>query len=148
MLGREKNRQSSHGTADVETLIGPRVRIAGDISFSGGLYVEGSIQGSVLAEEDGVLTLAENGRIEGEVRAPHVIISGQLVGDIHAGERVQLNGTARVQGNIYYKTVEMAAGAMITGGLIHADQPPRQLPRPEAVADAKQDDGSRKVEAA
>lgn len=133
----------------METLIGPRVRINGDISFSGGLYVEGTIQGSVVADEDGVLTLAENGRIEGEVRAPHVVISGQLVGDIHAGERVQLNGSARVQGNIYYKTVEMQAGAMITGGLIHADQPPRQLPRPEAVKDAADAGGkSRKIEAA
>ena len=129
MLGRDKNR-SSGGTGDVETLIGPRVQISGDVSFSGGLYVEGTVQGSVVAEENGVLTLAENGRIEGEVRAPHVVISGQLIGDIHAGERVQLNSSARVQGNIYYKSVEMQAGAMITGGLIHADQPPRQLPRP------------------
>ena len=99
----------------METLIGPRVKITGDIAFSGRLYVEGTVQGSVVADEDGVLTLSENGRIEGEVRAPHVIISGQLVGDIHASERVQLNGSARVQGNIYYKTVEMQAGAMITG---------------------------------
>ncbi|MCB1559566.1 MAG: polymer-forming cytoskeletal protein [Xanthomonadales bacterium] len=147
MLGRDKNR-SSGGTGDVETLIGPRVQISGDVSFSGGLYVEGTVQGSVVAEENGVLTLAENGRIEGEVRAPHVVISGQLIGDIHAGERVQLNSSARVQGNIYYKSVEMQAGAMITGGLIHADQPPRQLPRPEAVKDDESSGKSRKVEAA
>lgn len=120
----------------METLIGPRVEIRGDVKFSGGLYVEGRIHGAVVADEDGVLTLAENGRVEGEVRAPHVIISGELIGDIHAGERIQLNASARVQGNIYYKTVEMAAGAMITGGLIHADQPQRQLPRPESVKDA------------
>jgi cytoskeletal protein CcmA (bactofilin family) len=38
-----------------------------------------------------------------------------------------------VNGNIHYKVVEMAAGAMITGRLIHADAPLAQLTGPEAV---------------
>jgi hypothetical protein len=38
-----------------------------------------------------------------------------------------------VQGNIYYKVVEMAAGAMLTGRLIHADAPLAQLTGPDSV---------------
>ena len=137
MFGNEKAK-GGRAASGVETLIGPRVTIRGDISFSGGLYVEGTIKGAVIADGDGgaVLTVSENGLVEGEVRAPHVIVSGQLRGDIYASERVELAANARVEGNIYYKVVEMAAGAMITGRLIHGDAPQKQLPRPDAVRPA------------
>ena len=68
-----------------------------------------------------MLTVAEAGSIEGEIRVPVVVIAGQLQGEVYASERVELASNARVTGNIHYKVVEMAAGAMITGRLIHAD---------------------------
>jgi len=124
MLGMDK-KSSRNGTNTVETLIGPRVVIRGDLQFSGGLYVEGKIIGKITAEEGSaaVLTVSEQGMIEGEVHAPVVAIAGSLHGDIHASERVELSPTAKVQGNVYYKIVEMAGGATLTGRLIHADAP-------------------------
>ncbi len=116
-----KHKPQRDGQA-IDTLIGPQVTIQGDLVFSGGLYVEGRIQGKVLAVEGerAVLTLAEQGRIEGEVRAPVVIINGQLVGNVYADDRVELAAKARVQGNIHYQVVEMSAGAQLTGRLVHA----------------------------
>ena len=107
----------------IDTLIGPQVTIRGDVVFSGGLYVEGHIQGKVIAEAGGraVLTLAEQGSIEGEIQAPVVVINGRMVGDVHALERIELATKARVQGNLHYKVVEMSAGAQLTGRLVHAD---------------------------
>lgn len=135
MFGSDKHKSPRGGHA-VETLIGPHAVIRGDISFSGGLYVEGTIHGKVSADDGSaaVLTIAENGHVEGEVRAPVVVISGRMTGDVHAGERIELAAHARVNGNIHYKVVEMAAGAMITGRLIHADAPLAQLTGPEAPA--------------
>jgi cytoskeletal protein CcmA (bactofilin family) len=132
----DKGKSTRNGTHSVETLIGSRVQIRGDIVFSGGLYVEGRITGKVMAEEGAaaVVTVAEKGLIEGEVHAPVVVIAGQLLGDVHAAERVELAPNARIQGNIYYKVVEMAAGAMITGRLIHADAPLAQLTGPDTLA--------------
>ncbi|GGA87482.1 cell shape determination protein CcmA [Arenimonas soli] len=132
MFGSDK-KSPRHGNA-VETLVGPRAVIRGDINFSGGLYVEGTIYGKVVADDGSaaVLTLSEDGRIEGEVRAPVVVISGTMTGDVYASERVELAANARVQGNIHYKVVEMAAGAMITGRLIHAEAPLAQLTGPAA----------------
>ena len=124
----------------IETLIGPRVVIRGDVHFSGGLMVEGTIEGSVIADEgcpDAVVTLCDKGIIAGEVRAPHIVISGQLRGDVYASGRIELAANARVQGNIYYHVVQMAAGAMISGRLIHGEAPPKQLPKPEVVKDIK-----------
>jgi len=132
-IGSDKGKGARNGSNAVETLIGPRVVIRGDVSFSGGLYVEGRIIGKVMADEgqSAVLTVAEKGTIEGEVHVPTVIVAGSLHGDVHAIDRIELAGTARVQGNIHYKVVEMAAGAMITGRLIHADAPMAQLTGPE-----------------
>lgn len=125
MLGMGDKKTPRGGSQAIETLIGPHATLRGDISFSGGLYVEGTIIGKVLAEEGSaaVLTIAEDGRIEGEVRAPVVVISGRMDGDVHAAERIELAAKARVNGNLHYKVVEMAAGATITGRLIHADAP-------------------------
>ena len=133
MFGDRKSPRSN-GHA-VETLVGPHAVIHGDVVFTGGLYVEGTIRGKVCAEDGAkaVLTIADNGCVEGEVRAPVVIVNGRMLGDVHASERVELAAAARVQGNIHYKVVEMAAGAMITGRLIHADAPLAQLTGPDAM---------------
>ena len=127
MLGMDK-KSARNGTNTVETLIGPRVVIRGDVQFSGGLYVEGKIIGKIIADEGSaaVLTVSEQGLIDGEVHAPVVVIAGTLHGDIHASERVELSPTAKVQGNVHYKVVEMAGGATLTGRLIHADAPMSQ----------------------
>ena len=119
----------------VDALIGPQVVIRGDVVFSGGLYVEGRIEGKVLAEEGAkaMLTLAEQGHIEGEVRAAVVVLSGRLDGDVHAGERVELTPTARVNGNVHYQVVEMSAGAQLNGRLLHSAAM-AALPAPQGEA--------------
>ncbi|KAB7771028.1 bactofilin family protein [Xanthomonas maliensis] len=134
MFGNKSNRG---GQTVVDTLIGPQVVIRGDLLFSGGLYVEGRILGKVFAEDgaSATLTIAEQGSIEGEVRAPVVVINGQLTGDVHAAERVELAANARVQGNVHYQVVEMSAGAQLTGRLIHAAAAvTAALPAPDASA--------------
>lgn len=117
-----KNKNSRHDS-QVGTLIGPQVTIRGNLEFSGTLHVEGHIVGNVVAEQSqqAMISLAEHGRIEGHVRAPVVLVDGQLTGDVYGHERVQLNSKARVEGDIHYKVVEMAAGAQLTGRLIWAD---------------------------
>ncbi|ROU04526.1 bactofilin family protein [Lysobacter enzymogenes] len=121
----------------VDTMIGSHVVIRGDLQFSGGLYIEGRIIGKLIAVDGqpASLTLAENGSIEGEVRAPVVVINGSLQGDVYASERIELAAKARVEGNVHYKVVEMTAGSQLTGRLIHADAA-AALPPPEAAITA------------
>ncbi|WP_395792628.1 polymer-forming cytoskeletal protein [Aquimonas sp.] len=133
MFGSDKNKSARTG-GGVETLIGPRVVIRGDVHFSGGLYIEGRIEGSVLADEadpTALVTLSERGSIEGEVRAPHVIVNGQLHGDIYSSQRIELAAAARVEGNVHYNSVEMVAGSMLTGRLIHQQSEPKRLSGPD-----------------
>ena len=129
---KSKSTQQRDGFA-VDTLIGPGVVIHGDIEFTGGLYVEGRIQGKVTATpgKPATLILAEHGAIEGEVHAPVVVINGELTGDVHAAERVELAAQARVAGNVHYSVVEMSAGAQLTGRLVHVQAQAQALPAPE-----------------
>ena len=112
---------------EIDTLVGRNTRVSGDIQFRGGFHVDGYIKGNVVAEHDtpSVLSISENGTVEGTVSVPHVVLNGTVKGDVSARERVQLGATARVIGNVYYNLIEMAIGAEINGKLIHepAGQP-------------------------
>ena len=112
---------------EIDTLVGRNTRVSGDIQFRGGFHVDGYIKGNVVAEHDtpSVLSISENGTVEGTVSVPHFVLNGTVKGDVSARERVQLGATARVIGNVYYNLIEMAIGAEINGKLIHepAGQP-------------------------
>ena len=111
----------SKKTTRMDTLVGPQSEVTGDIKFTGGLHVEGTIKGNVMAENDGksLVQLSESGTIEGEVKAPFVVLNGVVIGDVHGGEHVELASKARVAGNVYYNLIEMAVGAEVNGKLVH-----------------------------
>ncbi len=116
MLGNSKKRKS----AKIDSLIGQNTEMHGDVYFSGGLHVDGKIKGNVIAEDPAsLLTLSDQGVIEGEVRVPNVILNGRVVGDVYASERIELASEARVSGNVYYALIEMAIGAEVNGKLVH-----------------------------
>jgi cytoskeletal protein CcmA (bactofilin family) len=108
-------------TEKIDTLVGHNTRLLGDISFTGGLHVDGVIKGNVVADKDSasLLTLSENGKIEGDVRVPNVILNGTVVGDVYATERIELAARASVSGDVYYNLIEMAMGAEVNGSLKH-----------------------------
>ena len=71
-------------TAKIDTLIGEHTELAGDVKFSGGLHVDGVVRGNIIAEADNssVLSLSEQGTIEGEIQAPYNIIDGTIIGNL------------------------------------------------------------------
>ncbi|MFP5357951.1 MAG: polymer-forming cytoskeletal protein [Gammaproteobacteria bacterium] len=105
----------------VDTLIGRQTEVLGDVRFSGGLHVDGKIKGKVVANADknATLSVSESGSIEGNVRVPNIVLNGQVVGDVHASERIQLAARARVTGNVYYKIIQMEGGATVNGQMVH-----------------------------
>ena len=129
MLGRKQRRHTV-----VETLVGANTRISGDLHFSGGCHVDGTVNGSVTADPDSqsALSISEEGNIDGGVTVPFVVLNGIVRGDVFANQRVELGPTARVIGNVYYNLIEMAIGAEINGKLVH--QPEGQVPLLEQTA--------------
>jgi cytoskeletal protein CcmA (bactofilin family) len=129
MLGRKQRRHTV-----VETLVGANTRISGDLHFTGGCHVDGTVNGSVTADPDSksALSISEEGNIDGGVTVPYVVLNGIVRGDVFANQRVELGPTARVIGNVYYNLIEMAIGAEINGKLVH--QPEGQVPLMEQTA--------------
>jgi len=107
--------------ARIDTVIGEQTRIEGDLHFTGGLHVDGTIKGNIIAESgaENVLTVSERGRIQGDVQVPNLVLNGSVEGDVTATERVELASHARVTGNVYYNLIEMAMGAEVNGSLVH-----------------------------
>ncbi|HXA35526.1 MAG TPA: polymer-forming cytoskeletal protein [Steroidobacteraceae bacterium] len=118
-------KQKPSKNADVGTLIGPKTRINGDVEFTGGLHLDGYINGNVKGDskQGTFLSVSQQGAIEGSVIAPNVILNGIVKGDIEASDRVELGSNARVMGNVHYTTIETAVGAQINGKLIHRTSP-------------------------
>ncbi len=102
----------------IDTLIGAGTRIVGDVSFTGGLRVEGEIKGNVTAE-GGALVVSEQARIEGDIRVAHLVINGTVDGALVAGEFLELQPQARVTGDVQYNTIEIHLGTVIDGRLMH-----------------------------
>ena len=104
----------------IDTLVGARTELKGDLTFSGGLRIDGKLKGNVMARGDGnsTLILSENALIIGNVTVPHIIANGTIKGTVRASERIELQPKAEVAGDIYYKVMEVALGAVINGNMI------------------------------
>ena len=113
-------KNKSRSNAQIDTLIGGSTELRGDVYFKDGLHIDGVVKGNVIAEgEHSMLTMSEQGRIEGEVRVKNIVLNGEVVGDVYASEHVELAPAARVTGNVYYNLIEMAMGAEVNGKLVH-----------------------------
>jgi cytoskeletal protein CcmA (bactofilin family) len=119
MLGTKE--KGGFGTSSATTLISRDTEIVGDIKFSGNLDIEGVVRGNIIAQsgKEAVVRVVDKGRVEGEIRAPSVIVNGEIVGDVYSTKHLELASKARVQGNVNYTLVEMAIGAEVNGGLKH-----------------------------
>ncbi|MBM3356294.1 MAG: polymer-forming cytoskeletal protein [Betaproteobacteria bacterium] len=117
MFGKKANKPQNR----IDCLIGAGTTIEGNITFNGGLRVDGRVRGDVHVADGkpGTLVLSEHAQIEGEVRVSHVVINGTVVGPVHAAEYVELQGKANVTGDVYYKTLEMQLGAVVQGRLVY-----------------------------
>lgn len=115
------SRGNSKPKNSIECLIGAGTTIEGNITFAGGLRVDGRVRGDVVAADGkpGTLVLSEHAQIEGEIRVSHVVINGTVIGPVHAGEYVELQAKANVTGDVYYKTLEIQLGAVVQGRLVY-----------------------------
>jgi cytoskeletal protein CcmA (bactofilin family) len=106
------------------TLVAANTEIAGDVKFEDQLYINGRINGNVLADpgSNATVVVSEEGSVHGEIRVPNVVINGSVEGNIYASARMELAAKAQVKGNVYYTLIEMQLGAMVDGQLVHDEK--------------------------
>lgn len=120
MFGSKNNKPQNR----IDCLIGIGTVVEGDVTFTGGLRVDGRVHGNVMVADGkpGTLVLSERARIEGEIHVSHAVINGTIVGPVYAAECVELQVKANVTGDVYYKTLEMQLGAVVQGRLVYQNE--------------------------
>ena len=118
MFGGKKNSKPQNR---IDSLIGAGTRIEGNVTFSGGLRVDGEIRGNISSDkgQSGTLVISEQASVEGEISVSHVVINGTVIGPVFAGESLELLPNARVTGDVEYHQLEMQQGAVVQGRLVH-----------------------------
>lgn len=107
----------------IDSLIGAGTVVHGDVTFSGGLRIDGKVHGNIVATDgaDATLVISDQARIEGAVKVSHAVINGSVEGPVSASEYLELQAKARVAGDVRYRTLEMHVGAVVQGRLDHAE---------------------------
>jgi len=152
----KKRKVNTGGT--LETMIGSGTSIKGDITFEGGLRVDGTVEGTISAPDGSGsrLVITDQAEIRGEVHVPNVVINGRIIGNVHASERLELHAQSSVEGDLYYEVIQMEEGAGITGTCSHisttkqgkaAGLPPK-VDNPEMLEGSAQESEKGAVEAA
>lgn len=105
----------------IDSLIGAGTVIEGNITFVGGLRIDGHVKGNVKAtgNKPGTLVLSELAKVEGEIDVAHIVINGTVAGPVRATEYVELLPKARVTGDVAYKSIEVHVGAIVMGQLVY-----------------------------
>lgn len=101
------------------SIISSDLTIKGNISTTGDVQIEGTVEGDIRAH---LLTVGEGATIKGEVMADDVVVNGRVVGRLR-GLKVRLTATARVEGDIVHKTIAIESGAHFEGSVQREDDP-------------------------
>lgn len=125
MWGNKKAKGRKPVTGHFDTLISNKTQIEGDLHFSGGLHIDGTVKGTIRADEssEAIIRISDVGEVDGDVIAPHIIVNGTVHGDVYSSKHIELAANASIKGNVYYHLIEMVMGAEVNGNLVHNKGP-------------------------
>ena len=112
--GRERMASKSNSTFSV---LGADLSIAGDITASADLHIDGSVEGDITCSS---LVQGETSAIKGAVKAESARLAGTVEGSITARELVILK-SARITGDVFYDALTIEQGAQVEGRFAHRD---------------------------
>ncbi len=121
------------------SLLSNDLTIKGNVTSSGDIQIEGTIEGDVRAH---LLTVGESATIRGEVIADDVVVNGRVIGRVR-GLKVRLTSSAKVEGDIVHKTIAIESGAHFEGSVQRQEdplgaagdrKPPKKAPAAEETA--------------
>ena len=114
-------RQATPASGGPACVIGAKTRVKGEITGDENVTVEGQVEGTIKISRD--LHIGTSGSVKATVSAQSVVVAGELVGDCHAVQRVQIEATGRMTGNIRAPRVVIVEGATFRG---NSDMSPRK----------------------
>jgi cytoskeletal protein CcmA (bactofilin family) len=98
-----------------ETVISASVKLEGDFVSQGNVLIEGIVEGSLRTDKN--LKVGERASITADVAAQNATVAGEVRGNVTVAERLELEPTARVMGDVRTKVLVVASGATINGSV-------------------------------
>src|SRR5881628_3192466 len=108
--------EKGHGAPEAESglsIIGTGMRVVGDITADGVVKIEGTVVGTVRAGRQ--VLVGKGGEVEGDVISREAIIGGEVRGSVRADERVEVQATCVIHGDIAAKRLLVQEGGEING---------------------------------
>lgn len=95
------------------SIIGPGMKVNGDVETDGVVKIEGQVVGTIRAGRQ--VLIAKGGEVEGDILAPEVILGGEVRGSILAEQRVEVQVASVIHGDITTKRLLVAEGGQVNG---------------------------------
>ena len=100
--------------AEGSTVIGRSVHLKGELSGAEDVSIDGTFEGSIRLPEH-CLTIGPNGSVSAGIEVRDMVVSGALVGNVHAAGTVDLRGSANVLGDVIAAKLSIEDGAVVRG---------------------------------
>jgi cytoskeletal protein CcmA (bactofilin family) len=107
--------------------------INGDLRFKGTFRVDGHFKGKV--DSDSILIIGDSGKVEADIKIGHLIINGEIKGNIQATEKVEVNAHGRVFGTIISPKLTVEEGAYLEATCQTSDKVPLTTPSTAPLTD-------------
>ena len=102
----------------VTALIGNSTHVDREyLRFTGGIHIHGHVELDVVGTgaSSTVISISEDGKVDGDIRAVDVFVAGTVRGDVYATGHLQLMPTARIWGDVEYASLDISDGAIVQG---------------------------------
>ena len=96
--------------------IGSSIQIKGELQGDEDLTIDGRVEGKIDLRDHN-LTIGPNGKIKADLYARHIVIAGDVAGNAHAAERVEIAPSGRLTGDIVSPRITIADGAHFKGSV-------------------------------
>ena len=103
------------------SIVAKDMTIVGNLETEGVVRIEGRVKGTVRAGAQ--VLIGQGAQLEGDLHTKEAVVGGDVIGSIHATERVELQPTASVTGNIITPRIAIMEGGKVTGEVRIQDQP-------------------------
>lgn len=98
----------------MNTVIGKDTVFTGTIDIKGGIRIDGTVKGKIISDD--TVTVGTTGYVEADVEANSAVVAGKVIGNLNAGESVELQAQSDVEGDIRTKSLVVEQGAVFCGG--------------------------------
>jgi cytoskeletal protein CcmA (bactofilin family) len=111
------------------SIIGEDLTVTGNVLSRGEVQVDGQIQGDVHCSS---LIVGEKAQITGGIVAEDVVVRGRVMGSVR-GNRVTLQASSHVEGDVFHKSLAIEQGAFFEGKSRRSEDPIATAPRLEGM---------------